>query len=156
MPNDYSEYPPVSFYFSVKFQGSEGISDYKFQEVDGISGEVSTEEIKQGGENRFAYQVPTRAKFNTIELKRGLIPSGSALAKWCINTLTGGFDQKITPQTLLVSILDENGSALLSWQINGAWPIGWSVSKLNAQENTLAIESIKLSCTYFTITPPPA
>ncbi len=153
MPNDYSEYPPVSFYFSVKFQGSEGISDYKFQEVDGISGEISTEEIKQGGENRFAYQVPARAKFNTIELKRGLIPSGSSLAKWCIATLTGGFSAKIVPQTLLVSLLDENGSAIITWQINGAWPIAWNVSKLGAQDNNLAIESIKLSCTYFTTLP---
>ncbi|MCB0375029.1 MAG: phage tail protein [Sinomicrobium sp.] len=148
--NDYSIYPPVSFYFLVKFQGSEGISDYKFQEVDGISTEISTEEIKEGGENRFAYQVPVRPKYNNIELKRGLIPSGSALAKWCKNTLTGGFSDKIAPQTLLVSLLDEDGNAIISWQINDAWPVSWSVSKFNAQENSIAIESIKLTYTYFT------
>lgn len=149
MSSLFSDYPPVSFYFSVRFSGALALTDYKFQEVDGIGAEISTEEIKEGGENRFAYQVPVRPKFNNIELKRGLVPAGSLLVKWCTDTLTGGFSEKIEPKTLLVSLLDEYGLPIVSWQINDAWPVGWNVSKLNAQENSIAIESVKLSYTYF-------
>lgn len=145
----FSDYPPVSFHFSVSFIGLMALTDYKFQEVDGIGAEISVEEIKEGGENRFSYQVPIRSKFNTIELKRGLVPAGSLLAKWCTDTLTDGFSEKIVPMTLLVSLLDESAIPIMAWKINNAWPIGWNVSKLNAQENTIAIESIKLSCTHF-------
>ena len=145
----FSDYPPVSFYFSVTFVGVMALTDYKFQEVDGIGAEISTEEIKEGGENRFAYQVPTRSKFNNIELKRGLVSAGSLLAKWCTDTLTGGFTDKIATQNLLISLLDEDAFPIMSWNVNGAWPVAWNVSKLHAQENNIAIESIKLAYTYF-------
>lgn len=61
-------YPTVGFYFQVTIENE----TYSFKEVSGISSEVSTEEITEGGENRFKYKVPTHVKYSNLELKEEL------------------------------------------------------------------------------------
>ena len=47
-------YPPVSFHFKVEVLGLSPISnDVRFTEVSGLSVEMGTEEVPEGGENRF-------------------------------------------------------------------------------------------------------
>ena len=71
--------PPCGFYFRVEFVGIDGMEDDKeqrFQEVSGLSFEVETEELKEGGENRFVYKLPKRTKYPNLVLKRGLLRAG--------------------------------------------------------------------------------
>jgi hypothetical protein len=46
-------YPPVSFYFTLAFQGISGADDAAFMEASGMDAEFTVTEIKEGGENRF-------------------------------------------------------------------------------------------------------
>jgi hypothetical protein len=47
-------YPPVGFHFKVEVQDLPAKEDdVKFTEVSGLSVEMGTEEIAEGGENRF-------------------------------------------------------------------------------------------------------
>jgi len=67
-------YPPVGFFFRVEFQlGGVGSADAMFQEVNGFNAELLTEDVRQGGENRYIQTLPTRAKYSDLVLKRGLI-----------------------------------------------------------------------------------
>ena len=77
-------YPPGGFHFKVEFLGISGTStdtEQRFQEVSGLSFEIETEELVEGGENRFAYKLPKRAKYPNLVLKRGLL-RGTALLDW--------------------------------------------------------------------------
>jgi phage tail-like protein len=142
-------YPPVSFYFKVEFQGlPSGVSgaDVNFQEVSGLSATVETQDIAEGGQNAYKHKLPTRTTYDKLTLKRGLITS-SALLRWCYESIT---DFSFKPITVFIHLLDENGDSRMSWQVINAFPVKWSVSNFNAEQNAIAVESIELSYLYFT------
>lgn len=138
---------PVSFYFVLSFQGE----DAAFQEVSGISKELSVEEIVCGGENRFKYRLPTVSTSQNIVLKRALMSSGSLLLNWCSNTIDQGLANGIQPHDVSVSLLAADHQVCVKWDFIKAYPIKYSVSELKSQENGLVIESIELAYTYFQI-----
>lgn len=141
-------YPPVSFYFRVSFNGigSHAI-DTQFQSVAGLSVEMQTERVAEGGENRFEHVLPMRAKYNDLTLKRGLF-TDSDLISWCFNA----FDSTIIePVSLDISMLNEEGAPLITWNVYHAWPKKWSISDLDAEKNGLAIESLELVYRYFKV-----
>jgi len=141
-------YPPVSFYFRVSFNGIGGNTiDTQFQSVGGLSVEMQTETVAEGGENRFEHVLPIRSKYSDLTLKRGLFKD-SDLIQWCFAAFESTI---ILPVTLDISMLNEEGDPLFSWHIIHAWPKKWSVSDLNAESNALAIESLELHYRYFRI-----
>jgi phage tail-like protein len=147
-------YPPVSFHFKVEFGFKEELhgvsatkSDVMFQSVSGLSSEIQTEMIKEGGENRFEHELPVRTKFPNLVLKRGLIKE-SSLIKWCLNTFQ---NLEIRPVDLEIKLLNEKHEPLITWAVKQAWPKKWSVEDLNAMESKVLIESLELRYQNFTI-----
>jgi phage tail-like protein len=139
-------YPPVSFHFKVEVLGlPPNDHDVRFTEVGGLSVEIGTEEIAEGGENRFIQKFPTRSKYPELVLKRGLLLNSEVLnwIKECVE------DLKITPKNLDVKLLNEKHEPLLTWHIYNAYPTKWSVSDLNANSNTVVIESLQIFYQYF-------
>jgi len=58
------QYPPVGFHFRVVFSGiGDSDVDSRFQSVSGLSMELETETVKEGGENRYEHVLPVRSKF---------------------------------------------------------------------------------------------
>lgn len=143
MASDY----PVGFYFALSFAGD----DAAFQEVSGITREVTVEEIACGGENRFKYRLPTGSASQNLVLKRAIVPAGSALIKWCSDCIDDGFTNVIKPQDVSINLLDAKGNVCVKWTFNKAYPIKYSVSDLKSQDNSLLIESIELAYTYFDV-----
>lgn len=143
-------YPPVSFYFQVSVQGGSG-SDTSFKEVSGLSVEMGLEEIAEGGVNGYKHRVPTTAKYSNLVLKRGLVAKNSALATWCTSTLGGNLEETIETKTVIVKLLDENGSPLKSWNFVNAWPVKWAMSDLNSMNNEIAVETLELAFSYFEV-----
>lgn len=76
--------PPVAFYFNVTF---EGLIETSWKEVSGLQLEMETETIKEGGENSFSYQVPTRRKHGNLVLKRSLMPLPHVLETYVVKVL---------------------------------------------------------------------
>ena len=131
---------PVVFHFQVDFGAGSEDRDVRFQEVTGLSAEVSTEEVREGGQNEYAHRIPTGAKSGNLVLKRGLV-KGSDLADWCRRAVE---DFVFEPRDITVSLLNEEHDPLVSWRFTGAYPVKWTLSDLKAQENALAVESLEL------------
>jgi phage tail-like protein len=163
-------YPPVGFFFEVNFQGtffkddkktiidlSKEAVETRFQSVSGLSVELQTETLKEGGQQRFEHILPVRTKYSPLILKRGLVKN-SKMIEWCMEAIDN-FD--IQPLDLLVHLLhvnrpDPNQPAqgvapLITWSVVNAWPKKWSVSDFNAEQSSIAIESLELNYSYFTI-----
>jgi hypothetical protein len=68
-------YPLPAFYFKV-ITGLRLGADTSFQEVRGIGSEIETEEVVEGGENRFVHRLPKAVKHPQLELKRAGLPPG--------------------------------------------------------------------------------
>jgi phage tail-like protein len=140
-------YPPVSFSFSVTIDGVKGANEGNFQEVSGLQVKLGTEDVKEGGENRFVHRLPTPPKYENLVLKRGMLDSSSPLIIWARQ---GVESFTFEPKTVLISLLDENGSPLASWNVANAYPISLLLSEFKAQENNIAIETLELAFNNFT------
>lgn len=140
-----ANYPPVAFHFKVEFTNLK--SEYEFQSVSGLSVELETEEIAEGGENRFKHKLPVRTKFPNLVLKRGLV-TDSALIRWCRDAVE---DYKIVPTDLTISLLNEQHEPLMTWNVVHAWPLKWAMPDFNAEESKMVIETIELAYNYFKI-----
>lgn len=141
-------YPPVGFHFKVEVLGlPPGDNDARFMEVSGLSVETITEEVPEGGENRFVQKYPGRAKYPELILKRGLLVS-SSLAQWVLGCLQ---DQDITPKDLDIKLLNENHEPLVTWHVSKAYPTKWSVSDLNATSNAIVVETLQFFYQQFRI-----
>lgn len=139
---------PVGFYFEVSFKGE----DAAFQEVSGISKEISTEEIGSGGENRFKYRLPTTSKNSNIVLKRALIEGGSQLIDWCAAVMDDGLVGPIQVHDVSIKLLDSDGNPSSMWTFHDSYPVKYSVSDFKSQSNEIVVETIELAYTYFEIT----
>jgi phage tail-like protein len=144
-------YPPVAFYFRLSFSGASAATDASFKEVSGISMEMDTEEIAEGGNNNFKHRVPTSVKYSNLILKRGMVPKGSVVATWCMETFNDGLASYIKPKTIIVTLLNENGLPLKAWKFVNAWPVKWAVADLNSMNNDILIESLEFAYSYFEV-----
>lgn len=138
-------YPPLGFHFKVEFVGYPG--EFQFQSVSGLTVDVETEPIAEGGENRFKHKVPVRTKYPNLVLKRGLLVD-SELIKWFRNAVEN-LDFK--PTNLIVKLLNEKHEPLQSWNVVHAYPVKWSISDFDAEQNNLVIETLELSYNYFNV-----
>lgn len=152
MPDTY--YPPTGFYFRVAFSvDGMGTDEYqRFQDVSGLSFEIETETLKEGGENRFEYKLPKRVKYPNLVLKRGLI-TNKVLTDWVKDALNGYFWASpvpfFKPADILISLMDEAAQPVAVWNVVQAYPVKWSMSDLKATENAIVVETIELAYQYF-------
>jgi phage tail-like protein len=140
-------YPPVGFHFRVEFLNIGNDNDVRFQSVSGLNVEYDTESFKEGGENRFEHKLPGRTKYPDLALKRGMLTDSKVIA-WLLDALQ---NRKIEPAQINVSLLNENHEPLMTWKVFRAWPRKWQVSDLNAQENSVVVETLELSYSHFTV-----
>lgn len=148
-------YPPPAFHFSVTVIGSLTIGtaltniDACFMEVTGIEAEFGTEEVVEGGENRFIHRLPSQTKYSNLVLKRGAVTKDSILGEWVGLTIGSNLSLPILPQNLVVSLLNEKHSPLVAWSFFNAYPVRSKVSAMNSMENNILMESFELAYNYF-------
>jgi phage tail-like protein len=132
---------PVVFHFKVEFGSSSEDQDHRFQEVSGLSAEVTTEEVREGGLNEYAHRLPAGAKYGNLVLKRGFI-TGSDVGTWFRKAVE---NFEFETRDVTVSLLNEKHEPLATWSFVRAYPVKWSVSDFKAQENALVVESMELA-----------
>jgi phage tail-like protein len=141
-------YPPVGFHFKVEVAGlTANAHDVRFTEISGLSVEMGTEEVAQGGENRFIQKFPTRAKYPDLVLKRGLLVN-SEIITWIRECIE---DYHIQPKDIFIKLLNEEHQPLLTWHVVNAYPTKWAVSDFNASSNTVVVESLQFFYQYFKV-----
>jgi len=140
-------YPPWGFYYKVEFSISQDTNDARFQTVSGLGVEYDYESFKEGGENRFEHKLPVRTKYSDMVLKRGML-ADSTVIKWFLDAFR---DREFKPSDVTVILMNEKSQPLRTWKVTHAIPKKWLVSDLNANENSVVIETMELTYRYFTV-----
>ena len=156
---DSLKYPSVGFHFLVRFEGiGSGVSvgpvtvstadiDTRWTEVSGLNVEITTEELIEGGENRFVHKLPQRAKYPNLVLKRGYFSSlPSPLMTWADDAITN-FD--IKPCQVQVILLNDMHVPAQIWSFTNAYPVKVTMGDLKAMDNNYLIESMELTYQFF-------
>lgn len=140
-------HPPVGFHFRLQVVGLGGDSDMRFSDVGGLSAELTTEEVPEGGENRFVQRYPVRAKYPDLTCKRGLLVK-SQLWDWVRDAID---NLAIVPRNIDVSLLNDQHEPLVTWHVRGAWPLKWTVSDLSASANAVVVETLTFAYQSFAV-----
>ncbi|WP_448205610.1 phage tail protein [Azospirillum sp. sgz302134] len=154
LPNDL--YPAPGFRFSVAVAESGSLAqqacpaDASFQEVSGLEARIDTEELVEGGENRYVHQLPTRTRSPNLVLRRGYVTAPSFLSEWAAQTIGSTLFLPVRPLTLLVLLLDERGQPLVEWNVARAWPVRWVTGPFDSMKNEVLTEVLEFSCAYIT------
>src|SRR3970040_1438685 len=143
-----SYYPPPRSHFVVRVQDlPPGVNDMAFSEVGGLSFEMASEEVPEGGENRFVQKYPVRAKYPELVLKRGLLVRSDVFAwvRGCIQ------DFDIKPKDVDVILLNMEHQPLFTWHLVKAYPTKWAVADLNAPATAFSVETLQRFYHYFRV-----
>ncbi len=142
------DYPPVGFHFLVTFQlFPQTPNDFQFQEVSGLDVEMEMDTFVEGGQNRFTWKLPKRARYSDLVLKRGMF-MGSGIVLWCQNAFENFVFE---PTNLTIALLNDKHVPIQAWYVVNAIPKKWTISNFNAQENSVVVESITLSYQFFNV-----
>lgn len=140
------DYPAPGFHFLVVFELFPQLpNDLRFQEVSGLSVDMEFEALAEGGENRFAHQLPTKTQYSDLVLKRGKF-LGSGILHWAREAIE---EFKFSPSNLMISLLNEQHMPLYNWYVVNAIPKQLAVSGMNAMNNEIVVESLTLKYQYF-------
>jgi len=140
------DYPHPGFHFLVVFELLPQFpNDVRFQEVSGLTVSTEYEAWPEGGENRFAHQLPRQLQFGEVVLKRGKF-LGSGVLQWARKAMEH-FEFK--PCNVLVSLLDEEHLPLYNWYLVNAVPKRLEISGISAESNGILVETLALNYQYF-------
>ena len=104
---------------------------------------IETKEVHSGATIRLS--TIYLKKFSDLVLKRAVLCKSDPLYRWCtsnMDSMTNAF--KVTPKSIEVTLLDENNTPLATWTFNGAYPVKWSFSTLNAMKGEIMIETLSM------------
>ena len=137
--------PIVGMRFGVFFFAG-GVSpnplDIRFQKVSGLSAEVETESVREGGQNLYTQRLPVGVKYNNLILERGMVVGSPLNLEF--NAAMSLF--KFAASNVLVTLLSEDKAPLAAWLFMKAYPVKWSTSDLDA-EPRLVIDTMELAYT---------
>ncbi len=134
---------PVSFYFSVGFMG--GLNEVAFKEVSGLSSEMEVETLREGGENSYELKLPKQVKHSNLVLKRALMPLTNTVEAWIKLNMESNLSLLIVPDIITISLCDADGIPLRVWSCVGAFPVKWEVDTMDAEKNSVLIETLELA-----------
>jgi len=115
------------------------IASGAFTRVKGISRELKVESYREGGVVEYEHKLITQVSFPVLVLERGLALDD--LWQWAQAVADGEVKRK----TIRIRLQDEAGDKQWAWQIQGALPVKWSASDLDAQNAPVVMESLELA-----------
>lgn len=140
--------PPVGFYFMVTFLVAGLIPnflDIRFQRVSGMAATVETTAVREGGENLFTHRLPTRVTYDNLVLERGMVIGSALNVEFNVAMSTLKFE----PGNVLVMLLNAKSIPVSAWLFQETYPLKWSVSDLDANQNAVVIDTMELAYTRF-------
>ena len=132
-------WPLPSFYFKVSVTD---VGDISCSEVSGLETEYDMIEYRAGDSPVFTKQkMPGMRKASDVTLKKGIFKDDKAMWDW-INSIKLN---TIKRATVTISLLDESGKPVKTWELTNAWPKKITVQGFKADGNTAAIETLILA-----------
>lgn len=137
------KWPLTKFHYEVEIDGT----PISFQEVSGLEMTADVIEYRHGDSEVFS---PTKmaglVKTTNLVLKKGIFHDDEdALEFWKAITEEKAYYTQDDRMDIIVSLLDEQGEAVMSCDLTNCFPIKYSFTDLKSDANEVAIESIEFA-----------
>ncbi|MCE7991200.1 MAG: phage tail protein [Roseivirga sp.] len=132
-------WPLPKFRFSVDIGGQ---TDIGFQEVSGLDAETQIIEYRSGNSGAFStVKMPGIAKYSNVTMKRGIFIDDSTFWDWYSQITMNTIER----QTVIIKLLDEQGSPAVTWTLANAWPTKITATDLKSDGNEVAVDTIEIA-----------
>lgn len=132
-------WPLPSFYFKVSISN---VGDISCSEVSGLEAEYEELTYRAGDSKIFTkMKMPGLKKAGDVTLKKGVFKDDKAMWDW-INKVNMNIIQR---ETVTISLLDESGSPVKTWEVANAWPKKITVEGFKSDANSPAMETLILA-----------
>ena len=111
-----------------------------FTSVEGLGCEIEYDPIKEGGNNSFVWQLPTRIKYTNIKLSRPADTGMGKIAEWF-----AGLARGIKPTTAKIAAHDADNTLIMSWEFEGVVPVRWTGPSFTVESLKVTTETIELA-----------
>ena len=111
-----------------------------FATCEGLGIEVVMEVREEGGNNDFAWSLPTRLKYPNVKLTRPLSADAAKVVRW----ISGIIESSERSNGKIVAKTSE-GKPILTWSLADVVPVRWSGPSFNAESSKVAIETLELA-----------
>jgi len=115
--------------------------DFRFKRVSGLSSSITTSSVEEGGQNLYTQKLPDRVQYENLVLERG-VPLASPLGIE-FNVAMSNFS--FSPSNVLVTLFNEGSIPQAAWLFMKAYPVKWAVTDLDADSNTVVVETMELA-----------
>jgi len=117
----------------------DGITSGAFVRVKGLSREVKHESYHEGGVNDYEHKFINQTTYGNLILERGLVDN--FMWGWHHNLVEGQVERK----RLTIVVRDSRESEIWRWLIDGAMPVRWTGTDLDAASPQVLVESVELA-----------
>ncbi|MFM0742104.1 phage tail protein [Paraburkholderia xenovorans] len=144
MNNSVVYQPAAAHRFSVTFFFGRllvpNILDCAFQSISGLSRELDVSVHSEGGENIRNQYFAGKLQHGSLRLERGVmvLTPLSAMFNWQLTT------GKLMYLHAVITLFDLGPLPLCNWLIVKALPVGWQTGTLDANSNTVLINTLEL------------
>jgi len=142
-------YPATGFYFKVEVAGMSDTSDNSFKEVSGLSLELGSEKLTEGGVNNYTMELPTQVSASNLVLKRGVFSKKSKLIKWIEDSINTDYSKALELKNIVVTLFNDTGKPLITWTFNDACTVKYAVTDFDAMKHEVLIESMEFTYTFY-------
>lgn len=117
-------------------------SEAGFQEVSGLSHQISVIEYREGADKGNAVRkLPGLHKVSDVTLKRGLV-GGLELYQWLLAAKSGQLERR----TVVIRLLsDDRSETVMTWKLIRAFPVGLTHGPLSATGSLVTMEELVLA-----------
>ena len=135
-------FPIPKFFFKVSIDGKE----IPFQEVTGLDQEADSLEYRHGNDKTFVTRKRAgMIKTSNITMKKGVFKGDSELLDIFKKLYAHNYGTQGKPIPLVITLQDEKGETVLTWNVAEAVPLKFSGTDLKSEANEIAIESIEFA-----------
>jgi phage tail-like protein len=117
-----------------------GVTAAEFAEVSGLDTETDIIEYRNGSDITVRKPTGLRKSTNAIVLKNG-VTHGQELWEWLMKAIDGHPERR----SGAVVLLDQDNEEALRVGFRDGWPSKWIGTTINAEGNTVAIDTIEIS-----------
>ena len=117
--------------------------DIRFQKVSGLSAEVKTTPLSEGGQNLYTHRLPEKIDYKNLVLERGMVVGSPLNLEF--NAVMSLF--KFYPSNVLVTLFNAEQIPVAGWLFIKAYPVKWATLDLDAAEKALVIDTLELAYT---------
>jgi phage tail-like protein len=128
--------PFHGFRFRVEF---DQVQHGGFARVKGLVRETKIDTRREGGVNDFEHKFATLTSYGNLTLERGL--ADDYLWSWQEDVVGGTIKRRL----MTVSLHDETDAEVWRWLVDGAFPVKWTGTDLDAASGQVLVESVEFA-----------